>query len=358
MARRLTFALIAFALLLVADGGRAAKGTQCDPAKQGCFELDSTIAFSSNRDNLTVTPVADGGEIYLMNPDGTNVRRLTADLFFDGFANLSPEGKKVVFDSDRLSGKANVSDLFLMESDGSGQTFLTRGSSATWSPNGKEIAFHASASGTGTPVRTDPGSATTDSDIFVVNVDDLLAGVATPTDITNSSDKVDDDADWSSTGRLVYSAHDVGDDPPAPPVTSNTAEIYTIHPDGSGRVQVTDNSDEERAPNWSPDGTRIVYMCRIGGGAADFEICVMNADGSGVQQLTSNSVGDLTPTFSPDGQQIVFHRALGPGVGFQLFTINAQLNPDGTRPTATQLTLPPGINAFAHWGLLRVHLKH
>src|SRR5262249_23644030 len=78
MARRLTFALIASVLLLVADGGRAAHGTQCDPAKQGCFELDSTIAFSSNRDNLTVTPVADGGEIYLMNPDGTNVRRLTA----------------------------------------------------------------------------------------------------------------------------------------------------------------------------------------------------------------------------------------------------------------------------------------
>src|SRR5262245_10262951 len=76
MARRLMFAFFACTLLLTAGAGRAAHGTQCQPAKQGCFELVSTIPFSSNRDNLAVTPLADGADIYLMNPDGTNVRRL------------------------------------------------------------------------------------------------------------------------------------------------------------------------------------------------------------------------------------------------------------------------------------------
>jgi len=71
----------------------------------------------------------------------------------------------------------NTSDLFLMNSDGTEQTRLTSGSSASWSPDGKNITFHASASGNGTPIRTDPGSATSDSDIFVANVDDLLAGL-------------------------------------------------------------------------------------------------------------------------------------------------------------------------------------
>jgi len=78
--------------------------------------------------------------------------------------------------------------------------------------------------------------------------------------MTNSPDKIDGDADWSAIGRLVYSAHHVGDDPPTPPFISNTAEIYTIDPDGTGRVRLTSNNEEERAPLWSSDGTRIVYM--------------------------------------------------------------------------------------------------
>ena len=42
----------------------------------------------------------------------------------------------------------------------------------------KMIAFHASASGTGLPINPFPGSATADSDIFAVNVDDLLQASA------------------------------------------------------------------------------------------------------------------------------------------------------------------------------------
>jgi TolB protein len=354
------------ALLLIAAAGstvavvgaegsaRAASGdapSVCNNGKPTGFQLQSTIAFSSTRDNPSAVPVADGAEIYLMNPDGTNPRRLTDNDSADGFANLSPDGKRIVFDSDRLSGQVNVSDLFLMNADGSDQTFLTRGSSASWSPDCKDIAFHASASGTGTPIRTDPGSATTDSDIFVANVDDLLAGTAAPTNITTSEGVIDDDPDWSPDGQsIVYTAHPANDDPRF----SNEAEIYLRNADGTGTpTQLTSNSEEERGPAWSPDGTRIVYACRIGGGTADFEICVMNADGTGVQQLTGNAVQDLTPTFSPDGGQIVFQRQV-PGEGFQLFTMVPNLNPDGTLPTATKLTSPPGINLIAHWGQLRI----
>ena len=125
-------------------------------------------------------------------------------------------------------------------------------------------------------------------------------------------------------------------------------------PDGTGLRRLTFNNEEERGPAWSPDGTRIAYACRIGGEHATFEICVMNADGSNIQRLTSNTVPDLTPTWSPDGTQLIFHRQV-PGQGFQLFTINASLNPDGTRPSAIQLTTPPGINIFAHWGDLRTN---
>lgn len=345
-------ALLAAVATLAPSAAADSPGTTCVEAS--CFTLESTIAFSSTRDgNL---------EIYLIEPDGTNLRRLTENIGIgDAFATLSPDGKKIAFDSNRNrlpSEPVNTSDLFVMNTDGSEQTFVTRGSSPTWSPDSKDIAFHASASGTGLPLRTDPGAATSDSDIFVANVDDVLAGVAAPRNITNSGDKVDDDADWSPDGqRLAYTAHDVVDDPPVPAFLSNTAEIYVVASDGSGQTRLTTNGEEERSPAWSPDGTRIVYSCRVGGGNADFEICVMNADGSNQVQLTSNGFADLTATWSPEGNRIVFHRPLvieGVSFGNQLFTMTPALNPDGSRPTATPVTSPPGVSLLANWGQLRV----
>jgi TolB protein len=380
MRKVLLVATVALMLAAPAAGARASLGPTsldaqtagtCDPTSPPCFGLESTISFTSTRDNPTADP-ALALEIYLINPDGTNPRRLTNNSDGDGFPVLSPDGKKIAFDSNRLTantGTLNISDLFVMNTDGTEQTLLTRGSSATWSPDSKTIVFHASASYyasgglvSGTPIRADAGSATSDSDLFVANADDLastddvLAKTEQAINITNTPDQIEDDADWSTSPttapdgqRIVFTSHPVTDDP----LRSNQAEIYVIDPNRTDRLQLTHNDYEERAPAWSPDGTRILFSCRIGGGRADFELCVMNADGTGLVQLTDNAVPDLTATWSPDGQQIVFHRTLA-GQGAQLFTMNPAVNPDGTLPTATQLTFPPGLNLLANWGELRV----
>ena len=129
--------------------------------------------------------------------------------------------------------------------------------------------------------------------------------------------------------------------------------------------RLTFNGFEERAPDVSPDGTRIVFMCRIGDPAnpppapqlPTFEICVINADGTGeIQRLTNNRVGDATPNWSPDGQQIVFHRDAWrrpqPAVRDQ----PRRHRPDDPTDQTGGRRSPPASrsNLLASWDLLRV----
>jgi TolB protein len=335
--------IVVLASLLLLQGT-----SQSQAASQ--FELVSTIAFTSTRDDPTANPLL-AAEIYLMSPDGTNVQRLTNNNSGDAFPALSPDGKKIIFDSNRLrwpTEPLNTSDLFLMNTDGTEQMWLIRGSSATWSPDSKYIAYHASASGTGLPIKPDPGAPTSDSDIFVANVDDLMARVAGPQNITNNgSDTIDEDADWSPDGtKIAFTSHPPSDNP----INPIHAEIYVMNPDGTQLTRLTFNNYEERAPSWSPDGSRIVFMARVGTrGGNGFEICVMNADGTNFAQLTDNAVFEGTPTFSPDGQKIVFSRDIGSGQGQEIFLMNA----DGTNQM--QMTDTVGTNLFPNWGELRVH---
>ena len=146
-----------------------------------------------------------------MNPDGTNVRRMTENLDCfnaDFLPALSPDGKKIVFDSNRLRlliEPRNTSDLFLMNTDDIEQTSFDPWQLCHVVTGWQALVFHASASGTGLPTTDDPGAATSDSDIFVSNVDDLLAGVVQPQNITNSSGVIDNDPNWSPDGTTIAS---------------------------------------------------------------------------------------------------------------------------------------------------------
>src|SRR5262249_2410532 len=162
--------------------------------------------------------------IYLMDADGTNPQRLTTNTYGDGFPVLSPDGKKLVFDSNRYHQTLepprttlNTVDMFLMDIDGGKVTLLQqRGGSASWSPDGTSTALHRSASGTGVPNKNDAGAAPTDSDIFVARVDD--AGLENVTNLTNNAATwIDDDPDWSTPtatapdGRIAFTRHDPRD---------------------------------------------------------------------------------------------------------------------------------------------------
>jgi len=121
---------------------------------------------------------------------------------------------------------------------------------------------------------------------------------------------LDGHPDWSPDGsRLVYGSFSDADGNPA-----GAADIVVISLDGTGFTRLTDSPWEDNDPEWSPDGTKIAFKStRLTQEHAREEIFVMNADGSQVQRLTTTSdwQSDHDPSWSPDSKKIAFSRFEG-----------------------------------------------
>ena len=80
-------------------------------------------------------------------------------------------------------------------------------------------------------------------------------------------------------------------------------EIYVMNADGSGQTRLTNNSSGDRAPAWSPNGSKIAFSSNRGRGGSG--IYVMKSDGSGQNTVTDIPASD-EPAWSPDGAKIIF----------------------------------------------------
>jgi Tol biopolymer transport system component len=97
-------------------------------------------------------------------------------------------------------------------------------------------------------------------------------------------------------------------------------EVYTINVD-VGLTNLTNNGASDADPDWTSDGTRIVFFTdRDNPGVSD-EIYVMNADGTNPTNLTDNVAGDAWPEWSPDDSQIAF--ASNRGDVWDIYTMDA-----------------------------------
>ena len=276
---------------------------------------DSRIVYVSDRDGPDPTGNLGNQEIYVMNADGSDQRRLTRHGAMDEEPAWSPDGKKIAFSSLRDGRSA----IFVMNADGTGERRLTnpaepRGANEpTWSPDGKRIAFHGQGDR---------------SDIYVINVDG--------TGLTNITHAPPGGAvpAWSPDGRrIAFNSRRDGN-----------PEIYLMDSDGRNVDRLTFNAATDRAPAWSPDGRKIAFHSDRDG---DQEIYVMNADGSAPVRLTSSPGEDGQPSWSPDGRRIAFHRrVLG---HLQIHVMNA----DGSEPRRLTELSPVIANGFPRWSPAR-----
>ncbi len=206
-----------------------------------------------------VWPVYAEYELYTASPDGKNIKNLTNTPGYDAEATVSPDGKKIIFTSERDGDL----ELYSMDVNGKNIKRLTNeigyDGGAFFSPDSKQVVYRRSAQ-------------------------------ETPADIAKYKD--------------LLAQH---------LVVPTVFEIWVMNADGTNKRQVTKLASASFAPFFTPDGKRIIFCTNYFDPdkgnrrkQPNFDLVLINVDGTGIEQVTFNETFDGFPMFSLDGKKLVF----------------------------------------------------
>ena len=237
------------------------------------------IVFQSNRNDPNPDDDTDIWDLYVMNVDGSGVKRLTKRPSSDITPSWSPDGRRIAY----ASGGSEKSAIYVMNADGSGVTQLTdnsaRDRNPSWSPDGRRIAFGRSGS-----VRA--------SICVTTFLDDRWSDPNCPVSGWSPS--------WSpSADRIAYVA--VG----RSGLATTNIDIFVMNPSGTSVSKLASKTSADYHPSWSSDGRRVVFVgMRDATSFVDDEhdMYVVNADGSkfeGGSTVVELGTNGYNPSWSP-----------------------------------------------------------
>jgi len=260
--------------------GAAAAAPRKQPDGANAKRLMQTVVYSTFRPG--------NWDIYYFPSRGAQPRRLTNDPGLDYDAVISPDGRWVVFCSERRGNP----DLYAIDLQHEGPPRLLFGSDnmedqPAFSPDGKTLAFVSDRDGT--------------ADIYVAPFDpEKTRSIDRATNITRHIGGEFRPAFSPDGKRIAFSAD--WDVPPTglPASRSRESDIYVMDADGKHMQRLTQSPGWDGSPKWSPDGRTIYFYSQRDGNKS--RIWAMDAAGTNPRLISPKGMTALSPALTPDGR--------------------------------------------------------
>ena len=274
------------------------------------------VVFLSDRNNSQF-------DVYVMNVDGTNTRRLTS---VQGFSPSPSSNGRLVLYASSFDGIVEINDdgswPVILAGTFSGNTVSQFPDTPVMSPDGRQIVIQ---------VGTFPllANGEFDTDNWSSNIHLIDRDGSNRSQLTDTDDGDEWTPAWSPDGtKIVYDFTPAG----------QPGNIWLMEADGSNPKQIAVSTGNDTRPFFSPDGTQIVFSSSRDG---DDDIYVMNDNGANIRHLTSNNDSDFSPAWSADGSRIIFQS--NRDGDFEIYVM------DRNGANQSRLTEDPASDRYPRW---------